>query len=138
MVRFLRYLMVQLVGYGLDMGTFILLMSYFSMGPISANIGGRLLSGIFAFFVHRKFTFGGSVSGGQFQQAVRYFLLMVVNLPISAAILSATLWVIHIPTAAKFAADVMGVLLTYWLTKRFVFLNANEKSVQTTDAHGIR
>lgn len=135
-MRFVRYLMVQLVGYGLDMGTFIVLMSYFAMGPISANIGGRLLSGIFAFFIHRRFTFGVAGSGGQVQQAARYFMLMIVNLPISAVILSATLWVISIPTLAKFVADVMGVLLTYWMTKRFVFLDASASRSQAIDGPG--
>lgn len=122
MMRFVRYLMVQLVGYGLDMGCFILLITYFSIDPIPANIVGRLVSGVFAFFIHRRFTFGEAENGPKVQQAARYFTLMVVNLPISSLILSATLWMIPVATVAKFVADVMGVFLTYWLTKRFVFL----------------
>lgn len=122
MKRFIRYLSVQLVGYGLDMGTFILLVTYAAIDPIPANIVGRLLSGVFAFFIHRRFTFHEAEHGAKVQQAMRYFTLMVVNLPISSLILSGTLWLIPWTTAAKFVADVLGVFLTYWLTKRFVFL----------------
>lgn len=133
MMRFVRYLMVQLVGYGLDMGSFILLISYFAVDPIPANIVGRLLSGVFAFFIHRRFTFSEADRDRKVQQAVRYFTLMVVNLPISSLILSATLWLIPMATAAKFVADVMGIFLTYWLTKRFVFLGGGAKK-NTSDS----
>lgn len=133
-MRFVRYLMVQLVGYGLDMGSFVLLITYFAIDPIPANIVGRLISGVFAFFIHRRFTFSEAESGPKVQQAARYFTLMVVNLPISSLILSATLWMIPMATLAKFVADVMGIFLTYWLTKRFVFLGGG--TVQKKSANG--
>lgn len=133
-MRFVRYLMVQLVGYGLDMGSFILLITYFAIDPIPANIVGRLISGVFAFFIHRRFTFSEAGSGPKVQQAARYFTLMVVNLPISSLILSATLWMIPMATLAKFVADVMGIFLTYWLTKRFVFLSGS--AVQKNSKNG--
>lgn len=133
-MRFVRYLMVQLVGYGLDMGSFILLITYLAIDPIPANIVGRLISGVFAFFIHRRFTFSEAESGPKVQQAARYFTLMVVNLPISSLILSATLWMIPMATLAKFVADVMGIFLTYWLTKRFVFLGGG--TVQKKSKNG--
>lgn len=124
-MRFVRYVMVQLVAYGLDMGGFLLLITWLAMEPVTANIIGKVLAGLFAFVAHRSFTFGVAGTSGTRQQALRYFTLLALNIPLSTLLLSVLLWLIPFAVVAKFIADVVLVLLTYWLSKRFVFLNAD-------------
>jgi len=81
------------------------------------------VAGVFAFLAHRSFTFGIAGNGGARRQAVRYFTLLALNIPLSGLALSALLWIIPTVIIAKFAADVISVSLTYWLSKRFVFLS---------------
>lgn len=120
-MRFVRYLSVQVIAYGLDMGGFVLLFSYFGVNPLAANVVGKVLAGGFAFFAHRSFTFGVAGETGAAQQAARYFTLLALNVPLSALALSAMLWVIPTVVLAKFVADMICVFLTYWLSRRFVF-----------------
>ena len=125
MMRFVRYVMVQVVAYGLDMGGFLLLITYATMEPLPANVIGKVLAGLFAFVAHRSFTFGVSGTSGTRQQAIRYFTLLTLNIPLSTLLLGASLWLIPFAVAAKFVADVVLVLLTYWLSKRFIFLSGD-------------
>ena len=124
-MRFVRYLLVQVLAYGLDMGVFILLFSQFGIQPLVANVIGKVFAGLFAFVAHRCFTFGVVCVGGAGLQAVRYFTLLALNIPLSALVLNSMLWVIPIAVLAKFVTDVSCVLITYWLSKRFVFLNSD-------------
>lgn len=124
-MRFMRYIMVQLVAYGLDMGGFLLLMTWLAMEPLAANVIGKILAGLFAFVAHRSFTFGVTGTSGTRRQALRYFTLLALNIPLSTLLLSVILWVISHAAAAKFIADIILVLLTYWLSKRFIFLGGD-------------
>ena len=82
---------------------------------------------------HRAFTFGATeVRAGQ--QAVRYFALLALNIPLSAAVLTAILWVVTDPVVSKFFSDVICVAITYWLTKRYVFLHGG--LVERTNSEG--
>lgn len=134
-MRFLRYLLVQGVGYGVDMGSFLLLITQLAMAPLTANIISRVTAGVFAFFIHRSFTFEGAHEGRKMQQAGKYFILLVLNIPLSSATLALVLWILPFPVAAKFLADVSGVFTTYWLSKRFVFLGAPD-GVKLVDGRG--
>lgn len=125
-MRFARYLLVQILAYGLDMGGFVLLFTHLGIDPLVANMVGKVSAGSFAFAAHRSFTFGVREAGGNAQQAVRYFTLLALNIPLSALVLGAMLWVIPIAVVAKLMADVICVFLTYWLSKRFVFLGGDE------------
>lgn len=124
-MQFVRYVLVQVITYGVDMGGFILLFSCFGVGPLLANMVSKVLSGFLAFVVHRSFTFGVAEAGIKVQQAVRYFALLTLNIPLSAQVLGIMLWVIPMAVAAKLVADMICVFLTYWLSKRFVFLGSD-------------
>lgn len=127
MRRFIRYSLIQCVAYGLDMGGFILLYTYYEINPLLANVSGKVLAGIFAFIAHRIFTFNTPQSKGIGYQAASYFSLLMLNVPLSALLLSLTLWIISIPIGAKFLTDIGCLFLTYWLSSRFIFL-AGESS----------
>ncbi|MBT9159940.1 MAG: hypothetical protein DDT27_00521 [Dehalococcoidia bacterium] len=124
-MQFVRYMLVQVLAYGLDMGGFILLVSHFDIEPIPANMVSKILAGVFAFVAHRRFTFGVAVTGTKVLQGRRYFTLLALNIPLSALVLGAMLWVIPMAVAAKFFADMIYVVLTYWLSKRFVFIGGD-------------
>lgn len=124
-MQFLRYLLIQGVAYGLDMGAFVLLFAHMSVAPLVANLVGKGLAGLFAFVAHRNFTFAVARSGRPSQQSVRYFTLLALNIPLSTLMLSAMLWVTPKAVPVKFVADLFCVFLTYWLSKRFVFLGSS-------------
>lgn len=136
-MQFVRYVLVQVLAYGVDMGAFIVLLQSLDLDPLVANLIGKILAGLFAFAVHRSFTFGLD-KAGTLQQAVRYFTLLALNIPLSAAVLAAMLWVIPLAIVSKLAADVVCVFLTYWLTKRFVFLRGNSIADSTADGQGLK
>ncbi len=126
-MRFVRYVAVQLLAYGLDMGSFLVALGFWGAQPLVANVVGKVVAGCFAFFAHRSFTFGTAAAGGQASQAFMYTLLLALNIPLSAAVLAMVLTVVPHPVAAKFLSDVICVLLTYWLSKRYVF-SAKQKA----------
>lgn len=121
-MQFIRYILVQIIAYSIDMGGFLLLSSYCEMNPLIANTISKIFAGLFAFFSHSKFTFKADNIESKKQQFFRYFSLLALNVPISALILSFVLWLISIAVVAKFIADVIGIFFTYWLSKRYVFL----------------
>jgi putative flippase GtrA len=124
MKTFITYIAVQIVAYGLDFGLFWLLASHAAVNPIIANVAGKVLAGIFAFGAHKKLTFQASASGRTPQEALRYFALLLVNIPLSSSILTILLW--FAPTyVAKIAADVIGLGITFVLVRLTVFAIAD-------------
>lgn len=120
-MTFLRYLVIQVLAYGIDMGAFLFVLFVGWADPIVANVISKLAAGTFAFVAHRSFTFGVAGAGFAGRQAVRYFLVLAVNVPIASAILGLVLlWIPH-PAIAKFLSDVVCVALSYVLSKRFIF-----------------
>jgi len=124
-MQFIRYLLVQVLAYGLDMGGFIILLAHFDIAPLLANMVSKVLAGVFAFVAHRHFTFWVAKTGTREQQGVRYFVLLALNIPLSTLVLGVILWVIPMAVVAKFIADMICVVLTFWLSKRFVFIGSN-------------
>jgi putative flippase GtrA len=120
-VTLLRYLLVQLLAYGVDVGTFIALVSTGVAGPLVANVAGKIPAGIFAFMAHRRFTFQIRDSARAHGEALKYFVLLALNVPFSTLILKGLL-TLNLPvTLAKILADVLSVGLSFTLTKYVVF-----------------
>ena len=116
-----RYVLVQIVAYGLDFGGFYALYHGGIATPVVANLGGKLIAGLFAFFAHRGFTFRVHESERRASHAVKYFVLLALNAPISSGILAGLLLFTSEVAAAKILADVISVGLTFLLTKHVVF-----------------
>jgi len=131
-MEFARYIGVQLLAYVVDMGGFIAL-THMNVPPLWANGTSKVLAGLFAFLAHRAFTFEGSARHAASGQAIRYWILLALNVPLSSAVLAALLMVLDSPVWSKFVADALCVLLTYWLTRRFVFLNENAQDHPSHD-----
>lgn len=131
-MRFFRYIAVQMAAYGLDMGSFLVALHLLQAEPIVANILGKVVAGIFAFFAHRSFTFSVSTEGRNGNQVTRYFILLALNIPLSSVALSLVFNVVSAPVLAKFISDAICVAVTYWLSKRYVFPEPSKNTVDAT------
>ncbi len=120
-MTFIRYVGVQIAAYAVDMGGFLALLHFGITGPVIANLLAKACAGLFAFSVHRAFTFGITGPSRRGMHAIRYFVLLAINAPLSSAILAAFLHVIPHAAVAKIVADVLTVVLSYFLTARVVF-----------------
>jgi putative flippase GtrA len=127
-MTFVRYVAIQLLAYGIDMGLFLIVLYLELSGPIMANVLAKIVAGIFAFVAHRSFTFRVSENPAIRQQAIRYFVLLAVNIPVASAILALLLVWIAEPFAAKFVADIACIALTYGLSKHYIFTGRQECS----------
>jgi putative flippase GtrA len=134
-MTFVRYIAVQLVAYGIDMGGFLVMLTLTSAGPVADNVVGKLLAGIFAFLCHRRITFRSAGTTTIWRQAIRYFPLLAVVTPLSSALLAILLRWISEPVAAKFVADVICVAVTYLLSKHFVFIGKATPTAATAAPH---
>lgn len=120
-MTFARYVAVQIVAYGIDFGMFLVLIAMLGIGPIAANVAAKIAAGAFAFVAHRAFTF--RVAGRQrvAGEAMRYALLLALNVPLASGLLAALLLVIRDPPLAKVLSDVISVGVTFLLTRHAVF-----------------
>ena len=122
MIRFARYVAVQAVTYGLDMGLFLLLFVVAGQGAVAANVAAKIAAGIFAFLAHRYITFEAAREGKQARQAVLYLALWSLNVPLSTGLLAIFL-LLGVPAVlAKVVADVVCVGLNYWVSRNFIFV----------------
>ncbi len=120
-MTFLRYGLVQVFAYGIDFGGFLLLVSVAGLTPVTSNLVCKTAAGVFAFVAHRHFTFRVGEAGSSLGQGVRYFALLGLNIPLSTGLLMLLLrWIPH-PAVAKFVADVLILVFTYWVSKTLVF-----------------
>ena len=135
-MTFARYIAVQLFAYGIDMGIFLALLNFVFEGPIISNVLGKIAAGVFAFLLHRSFTFRFERGKRGGRQVFRYFLLLGLNIPVSAAALGLLLLIIDIPVAAKFISDVICVLFSFWLSKIWVFSSDQHRIMLSADERG--
>lgn len=125
-MTFLRYIIIQLLAYSIDVGLFLVILKFAPPNLLFANVLAKLSAGIFAFVAHRNFTFHIRESSAARQQAVRYFLLLALNIPLASAILALLVLWVSKPLAAKFMADIFCVALTYGVSKYFIFIGKHE------------
>ena len=121
-MTFIRYVIIQLVAYVVDIGVFLLALKVGLFSPIISNIFSKITAGTLAFVAHRNFTFNSNNSADRLHQAIRYFILLSLNVPLSSGILAFFLLFIDNQIIAKVLADVLSVMLIFWLSKSFVFV----------------
>lgn len=127
-MTFIRYVAIQLVAYAIDMGLFLFFLYAGFFGPITSNILCKIIAGTFAFTAHQRFTFRLNEENRNNNQTFRYFILLAANVPISATFLSFNLIFIDWPALAKLIADIASVLITFWISKHWVFSTKTEKN----------
>lgn len=135
-MTFVRYVAIQLLAYGIDMGLFLIVLHSGIFGPILANVLAKIAAGIFAFIAHRSYTFRVGDNTAIREQAIRYFMLLALNIPVASAILSLLLVWIAKPVAAKLVADVVCVVVTYGLSKHCIFTGQQKNTEKNSLAGG--
>jgi putative flippase GtrA len=123
-VTFAKYSSIQLAAYLIDMGVFLLAVGWSPAGPLVANLFAKVAAGIFAFFLHRQFTFEMSDVAPR-AHAYKYFLLLSLNIPIASGALALFLLLLPHVVLSKVLADIACVILTYGLSKHFVFTRSH-------------
>lgn len=117
---FLRYGLVAGVAYGIDLGGFILLLSY-GLSPLTSNIIIKLVAAIFGFFSHRYFTYSIKNFNEIKKEAIRYFSLAIFYTPTSSIFLYGIMQIVKNPIYAKAISDISLFILMYWITSNFAF-----------------
>ena len=116
---FIAYVVVQLLAYCIDFGTFVLLMDRLQSSSILANAVGKINACVFAFYMHRWFTF--SSTGAIGAEATRYATLAVLNTAAASALLWLLLAAIPGAVVAKVISDVIFITATFAIARIFVF-----------------
>lgn len=122
--RLTIYGSISAIAYGIDMGAFLLLINVADIGLVTSNVLGKMLSAVFSFSAHRRFTFPQVDKSKRLDQMMKYSLLVGLNIPIATAILALLNQWISPPALAKFIADLLCVVLSYLQTKYLVFSKA--------------
>jgi len=120
---FVRYIIVAVAAYFVDMGGYIVLISL-GFTPIVANISVKIVAAIFGFFAHRLFTYQIFDSQNIFDHAIKYFGLALLYIPVSSLFLSGAISLIHDPILSKFICDIVLFILVYWITSKVTFLRS--------------
>lgn len=115
-----RYLIVAVLAYLIDMGGYILLIK-FDFNPLVANVLVKILAAIFGFFAHRIFTYQITGSHNIGPHSIRYFGLALMYTPVATVILFLALKFIPNLVLAKFICDVLLFFAVYWVTSKFTF-----------------
>ena len=127
-MTFVRYVIIQLLAYAIDMGGFLALLHLGLLGAIYANAVSKIAAGCFAFVAHQSFTFRLEKGRHDFKQVIRYAALLTINVPLSSTVLAAVLLVVEQAVVAKFISDVACVALTFFTSKMWVFRTHDSRS----------
>ncbi|MBB5192470.1 putative flippase GtrA [Silvimonas terrae] len=119
--QIVRYVIVAVLAYLIDFGGFFVLL-HAGLPLVWANVAVKIAAAIFGFFVHRKFTYRIKGYGGAWAHAAKYFGIAFIYTPASTMVLLIMTQFISNVAIAKFGADVLLFLITYFITSKFVFL----------------
>lgn len=117
----MRYIIVQMLAYGIDMGVFLLAVSVVGVGPLPANIVSKVCAGFFAFLMHRQFTFRLQESQYDRTQPLKYFLLLGLNVPLATVLLWFVLTLISHAVIAKVLSDIAIIFINFMLSRHWVY-----------------
>ncbi|SNS23671.1 Putative flippase GtrA (transmembrane translocase of bactoprenol-linked glucose) [Noviherbaspirillum humi] len=116
----IRYLIVAVFAYVIDMGGFYILIKS-GIDPVVANVAVKVLAAICGFFMHRRFTYRIEGREAMAAHARKYFGLALAYTPASSVVLFLIMLVLPQPVYAKAISDVLLFVATYWITTKFTF-----------------
>ena len=131
MFVFLKYVSVQIALYVVDYGVFLIYLHFLDNTPVTANIAGKIVAGIAGCIVHRRYTFNISGNKNRSAHYIKYFLGLVLNIPLSSGVLSLLLTVFPYPEPAKFLSDVICLIISFALLKFFIFTKGSQAKVNS-------
>jgi putative flippase GtrA len=116
----IRYLIVGIFVYLVDLCTYLILLYLLGAGISFANWSGKTLGGVVGFFAHRSFTFRAQ-TGDTTKQAIRYFIILILYAPFSSLVLKVILFFLSNAVVAKFLSDAFCIVLSYIFSKFLIF-----------------
>ncbi|WP_167631293.1 GtrA family protein [Mariprofundus ferrooxydans] len=118
--KFLRYNLVQVAAYGIELSTFFGMLWIWPGYLIMANVSAKTAAGCFAFFLHKYFTFKSSGKHNIGGEAGRYVLILIGNMVLGSLLLVFLVGVMP-EWGSKLMSDVISVGITFLLTHYLVF-----------------
>ena len=115
------YFSIQAFAYAIDMGLFLVFLKLTILDAVWANVTSKLISAVFSFSAHRSLTFPSADRDAKISQALKYFLLLGINIPLATIMLTLLMKWIEQPALAKFIADVICVGISFAQTRYLVF-----------------
>lgn len=115
------YVGVQVVGYLVDLVCFMGLVQLEVWSIVWSNYSAKAISGTTTFLLHRYFTFPDSRAESLGRQALKYYTLLVINAQVNTVFLLGVDFLIDHVFFSKLIAEGASFLLSYLISKRFVF-----------------
>lgn len=114
-----RYVIVGVVVWSIELAIFYLLFYGGILGLVFANVLARTVSSFAGFFMHKSFTFtfDGKINT---THALKYIVLVCVNIPINTALLYAMQGLVDSPLC-KPISDIVVIMGSFLVTKIYIF-----------------
>lgn len=129
-IQAVRYVLVGIVVYGVDLGTFVAL-NWAAVAPATANITAKVVSALCGFVLHGSFTFAETetrrASQGRptrlgFERFVRYCALLVFNAAGTTLLLVLALEYLRWrPVPTRIGVDAISIVVAFLVSKHLVF-----------------
>ena len=117
-----RYVLVGLLIYAIDISVYALIVWFYPDYYIAANLLSRITSAVVGFFLHRNFTFSWDHEHGLSRQVVSYLLLLGFNLLLSSVALFFLVDVLDIAEIpGKLITDAMVIVVAFVASRLLVF-----------------
>jgi len=118
-----RYMIVGGLAYFLEVLFFVVICYILHSNIILINIVVKILASIFAFKAHQKFTFNNVGEG--VSQKYKYVSLLIFMMIFSSVFIYFALLLFNTPIYAKVISDIAAVLVSFGLSKLWVFSARN-------------
>ena len=125
-ILIVRYLMVGVLIYTIDMLSFVFSFYLLGLNELIANGFAKILAGILGFLLQKKFTFKINKNKDNAIQKYRYITLLFSTVLISVFLFYFILMIIRNPVVAKFISDILIVILSFLISKQWVFPTENK------------
>lgn len=126
-ILIVRYLVVGVLIYTIDMLSFIFAFYLLGINEIFANSFAKIFAGSLGFFLHKKITFQVNTLESSAVQQYRYLLLLLLTSISSIGLFYYIQMIIWNPVVSKFISDIIIVILSYLISKQWVFSTENGK-----------
>lgn len=120
--KFSWYMLGQLIAYAIDIGAFLIVMSLWDINPVVGNIIGKMCATCFGFTYHATVSFRGHDAKSTGRALFMFILVVIANIIGTSVLLWFGTTFLHTPeTPTKIAADIMGIVATFFLVGKVVF-----------------
>jgi len=126
---FIRYLIIGVIVYLIDMFFFLFSFYFLELNVMVSNIAAKLLAGFAGFFLHRGITFNVDRTNYNATQKFKYLLLMLFTNIGSIILFYFALFFLQYEILAKFITDVVVIVLSYALSKFWIFAISDQDRV---------